>query len=165
MTFKNIYELKKKYYHTLINIILFLSISLAGLIMIIYCMVYDYIPQAFLANSAIILILSNILINIYDYIITYETYDSNDKLRNELYMYNNKYKCSFSYTGAFIYIIFCIGFVVTLIKYRISFNDSINNTSYEFFLTIAICIWTLAIWHEMNKVNSKIDEYIKIIKS
>lgn len=59
----------------------------------------------------------------------------------------------------------CAAYVVTLIMYRMSFDLSINNTTYELFLTIVLSMWTFVLGISMGKVNSKLDQYIKMIKS
>lgn len=160
MVFKNRYDLERKYNHTIKDLALFLFVSLLGFVMIIYCLIEGYRAQAFIANSALVLFLSDRLISIYDYIIIYETdKDATDNLDP-----GKRFKID-GYINIIIYILMCVAYVVTLIMYRMSFDPSINNTTYELFLTIAISMWTFVLGGSMGKVNSKLDQYIKLIKS
>ena len=128
--------------------------------MIVYCLIEDYRAQAFIANSVLVLFLSDRLISIYDYIITYET----DKDATYSLNPGKKFKIE-GYINIIIYILMCASYIITLISYRMSFYVSINNTVYELFLTIALSMWTFVLGDSMGKVNSKLDQYIKLIKS
>lgn len=161
MDFKNRYDLERKYNHTIKDLVLFSFVSFLGFVMIIYCFIEDYRPQAFIANSALVLLLSDRLISIYDYIIAYET-DSDATYDLDP---GKKFKIEGGYVIIIIYILMCASYIVTLISYRMSFDTSINNTSYELFLTIALTMWSFIVIGSMNKVNSKLDQYIKLIKS
>lgn len=160
MVFRNRYDLERKYDHTIKDLALFLIMSLLGFIMIIYCIIMGYRAQAFIANSALVLFLSDRLISIYDYIIAYEsdkdaTYDLDPGKIFKIDGYKN----------IIIYVLMCALYIVTLIMYRMSFDIFINNTTYELFLTIALSMWTFVIGSSMGKVNSELDQYIKMIKS
>ena len=159
MVFKNEYDLERKYNHTIKDLALFLVVSLLGFVMIIYCLLVDYRVQAFIVNSALVLFLSDRLISIYDYIIDYET--DNDATYN--LDPGKKFKIE-GYINIIIYVLMCVFYIVTLILYIMSFDVSINNTVYELFLTIALSMWTFILVGSMNKVNSKLDQYIKLIK-
>ena len=160
MVFKNGYDLERKYNHTIKDLALFLFVSLLGFVMIVYCLIEDYRAQAFIANSALVLFLSDKLISIYDYIIAYET----DKDATYSLDPGKKFKIE-GYINIIIYVFMCVSYIVTLISYRMSFDVSINNTVYELFLTIALSMWTFVLGSSMSKVNSKLDQYIKLIKS
>lgn len=160
MVFRNGYDLERKYNHTIKDLALFLIMSLLGFIMIIYCIIIGYRAQAFIANSALVLFLSDRLMSIYDYIITYES--DNDAIYN--LDPGKKFKID-GYINIIIYVLMCVSYVVTLIMYRMSFDISIDNTIYELFLTIALSMWTFVVGSSIGKVNSKLDQYIKMIKS
>ena len=167
MIFTNMYDLKKKFRYAEREMALFGVAAVLGFVLIIYCMIMTYMPQAFIINSAMIFFLSDRILNVYDYIIGYE--ENIDKIKDIFggeYQYNENYKFgSIKYLCLYTYITMCILYMITFIAYRMSFDPSINNTTYELILTIALSMWTCIVGCSMGKVNSKIDTYIKMIKS
>lgn len=148
-------DLIKKYEYMITRAATVYFIGLLNIAFYIWTLIGGYSAVGFIMNSAVVLFLSNSIFDMYDYFIAHTKFTNNPRYNGGVH----------KYLSVFLLGVNAVFYLVSLIGFRMSFDQSINGTEEEVLLTIAFCMWTFIIGHGLGKVNSKMEEYIKIIKS
>jgi len=147
-------DLGRKYSYMLFNACISYFISIITSILYIDCTINGYYAAGFMINSAGIVLVSKFILHMYEYFIAAFKYTENVRYSGGVHRY----------ISIFLLAINGVFYIISLINYRMSFDSSINNTEEELFITIAFCMWTFVIYSTLDKVNSRVEEYIKMIK-